>query len=40
VLRGAGAYDNDEIQQLPNENQELPMPGGFPSRSFRKLNYF
>ncbi|CAB4487936.1 DUF654-domain-containing protein [Rhizophagus irregularis] len=30
VLRGAGVYDNDEIQQLPNENQELPMPGGFP----------
>ncbi|GET01900.1 transcription factor 25 [Rhizophagus clarus] len=30
VLRGAGVYDVDEIQQLPNENQELPMPGGFP----------
>ena|SRR5436305_1668531 len=30
VLRGAGTYDNDEMQQLPNENQELLMPGGFP----------
>jgi hypothetical protein len=30
VLRGAGAYDNDEMQQLPDENQELLMPGGFP----------
>ena len=30
VLRGTGVYDNNEIQQLPNENQELPMPGGFP----------
>ncbi|CAI2164312.1 16085_t:CDS:10 [Funneliformis geosporum] len=30
VLRGTSGYDIDENQQLPNENLELPMPGGFP----------
>ena len=40
VLRGAGAYDNDEMEQLPNENQELPMPGGFPQDHLVSSNYF
>jgi hypothetical protein len=40
VLRGTGVYDNDEIQQLPNENQELPMPGGFPQDRLVSSNIF
>ena len=44
ILRGAGAYDDDEMQQIPNENQELLMPGGFPqensSQTQVSLDYF
>ncbi|CAG8526705.1 16479_t:CDS:10, partial [Funneliformis caledonium] len=30
VIRGTSGNDIDENQQLPNENRELLMPGGFP----------